>query len=524
MIVRSHLKAAISDHAAAIILIILFAAAARFVLILNLPIRILSNDVLGDALHLRLATNLESGVGIGEFNQFSLVKGPGYPLFLAATNFSGLPLSVAHALFQTAAITAVAWTAFRLTRSRSGAEATFIALAFCPVGIALHRVLPEQIYWAQTLLAFSLLAILLYAPPHGRFSAVVLAGLTGLVFGWASLTDEGSGWLFPACAVLSVGAILAKRYSREKLLALARNFCVAAAFFVAVNVAFLTTNLNVYGSRTSNTQWLPRNLVAAVETVWHPDLAATTPFCSVSVESAGFERYWTFLNKPHVRMVQPTREVTAVGWYYNSRSIEWPVIKAYDQDGQETPLSLTRQASPDLQRYFSDDRAGDNRFQIKFGSPDVCTITALTPDAPELRVVIDLKENLYAASDSALFSIDTVLDSAGGAVDLGEKLAGSVSYSLIGLYEGLLPFLLPIGLIAAVAASWRAWSAQVLPPMLLTALAAWILAATGLVKLGLFDIPAAPTLTIHYFPPANYMAIVAACFSLIALSVGSRAE
>src|ERR1700678_1195745 len=102
MIGRSHLNAAISDHAAAIILIILFAAAARFVLILNLPIRILSNDVLGDALHLRLATNLESGVGIGEFNQFSLVKGPGYPLFLAATNFSGLPLSVAHALFQTA--------------------------------------------------------------------------------------------------------------------------------------------------------------------------------------------------------------------------------------------------------------------------------------------------------------------------------------------------------------------------------------------------------------------------------------
>src|ERR1700691_5279418 len=170
MIVRSHPKAAISDHAAAFVLVILLAAAARFVLILNLPIRILSNDVLGDGLYLRLATNLASGANIGGFNQFSLVKGPGYPLFLAPTNLSGLPLSVAHALFQTAAITAMAWTVFRLTRSRSGAVATFIALAFCPVGIALHRVLPEQIYWAQTLLAFSLFAILSFAPPRGRSS------------------------------------------------------------------------------------------------------------------------------------------------------------------------------------------------------------------------------------------------------------------------------------------------------------------------------------------------------------------
>ena len=38
--------------------------------------------------------------------------------------------------------------------------------------------------------------------------------------------------------------------------ALARNFCVAAACFVAANVAFLSTNLNIYGSRASNTQWL----------------------------------------------------------------------------------------------------------------------------------------------------------------------------------------------------------------------------------------------------------------------------
>ncbi len=90
------------------------------------------------------------------------------------------------------------------------------------------------------------------------------------------------------------------------------------------------------------------------------------------------------------------------------------------------------------------------------------------------------------------------LDSASGFVDSGEKLAASASYGLIGLYEGLLPFLLPIGLIAAVAASWRAFSARALPAVLLTALAAWLLAATRVVLLALINISALPAVTIHY--------------------------
>ena len=276
----------------------------------------------------------------------------------------------------------------------------------------------------------------------------------------------------------------------------------------------------------TNPQWasFPRILFAAAETVWHPDLATATPFCSVSVESSDFRRYWTFLNKPHVKTAEPNREVAVVGWYFDSQSVEWPDFKAFTQDGQEIPLSVTRQPSPDLQRYFSDDRAGDNRFQIKFGSPDVCTITAQTSDGPELRVVIEPKENLYAASGSALFSVDTVFDSASGIFDSSEKLAAAASHGLMGLYDGLLSFLLPIGLIAAVAASWRAFSGRTFPAVLVMSLAAWLLAASRVVLLALINTGALPLATIHYSPPANYMAIVAACLSLTVLSVGSRPE
>jgi hypothetical protein len=420
-----------------------------------------------------------------------------------------------------------------LTRSQVGAAATFVALAFCPVGLAVHRVLPDQIYWAQMLLVFSLFATILFTPLRHRAFSMAAAGLGGLVFGWTFFTGECGVWFIPAFAFLTVGAVLEVRHGRDELLALLRNLCVAAAGFVVVNVAFLTGSPDTYGSPAGAAkqyftlaQWssLSRTLVPAIEAVWHPDLAATAPSCSVSVESDDFKQYWRFLNYPHVKTVQPNRQVAVAGWYYNDKSIEWPVFKAYTQDGQEIPSFVTRQVSPDIQRHFSDQRASYNRFQVTFRSPDVCAITAQVSDGTELRLVLDPRQGLYAASGAAQLNIDSVSDSAGVFVDSGENLPASVSLSLIGFYKGLAPFLLTVGLLAAVVAGWRAFSARALSAILLTALSAWILTGSCIVLLALSNTGALSAVTINYFAPASYMAILAACLSLTALSVGSRPE
>jgi len=114
-------------------LIIVLTAAARFLLVVNLPIRFLPYDLGEDGLFMRLAADRASAVWPGEFNQFILLKGPGYPFFLAVTSISGLPLSAAHALFQTAAISATAWIVFRVTRSQWGAS-DFRCSRFLPCG------------------------------------------------------------------------------------------------------------------------------------------------------------------------------------------------------------------------------------------------------------------------------------------------------------------------------------------------------------------------------------------------------
>lgn len=96
------------------------------------------------------------------------MKGPGYPAFLAVTSLSGLPLSAMHALFQIVATAVTAWGAYRLTASRTIAALVFLTLIFYPVGIMpeLQRVFRDQIYWAQTLLIFSLFTLLFFAPPR----------------------------------------------------------------------------------------------------------------------------------------------------------------------------------------------------------------------------------------------------------------------------------------------------------------------------------------------------------------------
>ena len=109
--------AAVRRHARMLLVILFAAATVKLFLVLNLPIQIWPYAVHDDGLFMRLATNIASGHWLGEFNQFTLMKGPGYPLFLAVTSLSSLPLSATHALFQIVAISVTTWAVLRLTGS-----------------------------------------------------------------------------------------------------------------------------------------------------------------------------------------------------------------------------------------------------------------------------------------------------------------------------------------------------------------------------------------------------------------------
>jgi len=109
-------------------------AVVRLLLVTSLPLWLDHTATHDDGLFMRLATSLASGHWLGTYDQLTLMRGPGYPAFLAAAGLSGLPLSLAHGLFQIAAIAVTAWAAYRLTASRLLAALVFLALALDPAG------------------------------------------------------------------------------------------------------------------------------------------------------------------------------------------------------------------------------------------------------------------------------------------------------------------------------------------------------------------------------------------------------
>ena len=80
-------------------LLIVLPSLFRLVWQINTPLNLLPNATHDDGLFMRLAHQIAMGQWLGPFNQFTLMKGPGYPVFLAVGATGGLSVSAAHAVF-----------------------------------------------------------------------------------------------------------------------------------------------------------------------------------------------------------------------------------------------------------------------------------------------------------------------------------------------------------------------------------------------------------------------------------------
>ena len=92
----------------AVALLIVVPSLFRLVWQTNTPLNIWWNAGHDDGLFMRLAANISSGRWLGPYDQFTLMKGPGYPLFLALSAANGLPVTAMHAFLAIAAILAAA--------------------------------------------------------------------------------------------------------------------------------------------------------------------------------------------------------------------------------------------------------------------------------------------------------------------------------------------------------------------------------------------------------------------------------
>ena len=200
-----------------------------------------------DGLFMRLGWYLSQGNWLGPFNQFTLMKGPGYPAFLALTHWLGISVSLAHALFHCAAITFFVVVAHRFVSSLWLSGLLLALLLWHPISFTAYflRVFREDIYHGQVLILLAFLLCALYAARR-REDRYLYAGLGGLAFGWFWLTREEGLWIVPALGLLLLATWMpAYRNGRARDLAL--TVAVFLAVFAATQMGFRVINWINYG-------------------------------------------------------------------------------------------------------------------------------------------------------------------------------------------------------------------------------------------------------------------------------------
>ena len=89
-----------------------------------------------DALFVRLADSIAQGQWLGTFDDTTLAKGPGFPVFLAVVATLELPLKVVEQAASLGSAALMSYVVSRLTRLPSAGLILFAALAFNPVSLS----------------------------------------------------------------------------------------------------------------------------------------------------------------------------------------------------------------------------------------------------------------------------------------------------------------------------------------------------------------------------------------------------
>lgn len=180
----------------------------KFWLVAAQPLNAIGPAGHDDRLFLDLADHILEGRWLGNYSQFTLMKGPMFSLWIAAVFKLGVPLPLANQGLYLAACGAMVGALRPLRRGRLGGVVLFAVLWFNPMSFemsVLGRVLRQNIYTPISLLLWAGLVALLTYPKLDRWRLLGLGGAIGGLAGCFYLTREESVWIVPAALVIGAG-------------------------------------------------------------------------------------------------------------------------------------------------------------------------------------------------------------------------------------------------------------------------------------------------------------------------------
>jgi hypothetical protein len=143
------------------------------------PLLFYPNADFDDGLFIKLGKAIATDHWLGPFGDLTLAKGPGYPLFLAVSHLTGLPISLTQAILFTLCLAAFCREIVVVFRSKLLGHIVFIVTILHPAFLN-ERILRDDIYSAQT---FLILACVLAAFFSSSGRAWAPGGAAGLATG-----------------------------------------------------------------------------------------------------------------------------------------------------------------------------------------------------------------------------------------------------------------------------------------------------------------------------------------------------
>jgi hypothetical protein len=229
--------------------------AAFLVLAAGLPVVAFAAAGHDDAMYVKLAGSIRSGQWLGAYNNLTLSKGSGYPLWLALVSSTKTPLLLAQAGLYLAAGSCLLAAAARLTPARWLLVAAFALYLFNPVTFHMTnlRVIREGLYVPLTVLIAALM--LWQFALRGETLRIRLpwALALGVALAWFWITREEGVWIVFGLATAWLGVtVINLTGAARKLHALGREAVVGLAVITVLVggvQAVMAVNKGQYGVR-----------------------------------------------------------------------------------------------------------------------------------------------------------------------------------------------------------------------------------------------------------------------------------
>lgn len=507
----------------------------------NVPVTLIPGGMHDDGFFMLRGMSIVAHNWMGPYNQYTLIKGAGYPLFLAAASIVHLPATLAHAILFCFAVWLLAVLTRRVFHS-IWLSLTVFEVVLWNLGPESNRIVRDAIYHSQFLLCFALIPLTFLETR--RNWRMALGALSGLMLGWMLITrEEGSVTLLPLALIAGYFLLAAFLKGRQGFRSAAVVATVCVGFTLLPPLLVATRNYRRYRQfETVDTQGPFAAAISALESI---DQSNERPFLAISREvrdkayavSPTFARLRPLMDDPGAPLILGWKNAGCqflpatcgdygVGWFM------WGMRDAAAMSGAfadaHTSAVFFRSIRNEIQAACESGRIQCHHSPIPL-MPHVIagevqafpmSLSALTrrllflvpPTVESGPSIGTLGQMQDAVAFTNVFNFTPAPALAPAINDLvATRWARAMKTFSIDVYQVLMPVLLPAGLIAFAVCVVLAIQKRTCPLALVLTTAAWTAVVLRLLLLSLIDVTSFGTVSNLYIS----LAFPASCFAAV---------